>query len=147
MQHAIIQNQKVVSILSFSTEESVQTIAKTYEQVVNIEGMDPMPSVGWNYSNGIFFPDEITGKKITRLAFRNRFTSQEKLNLYGALSTPQGIMLKIYLDDLALASYVDLERADTIAGVQLLEQIGILGTGRAEIILNTSISDVEKFKE
>lgn len=147
MQHAIIQNQKVVSVLDLLTDDAVQSIARTYEQVINVEGMSPMPLIGWNYVNGVFFADVEQSKKITRLAFRNRFTSQEKLNLYGALSTPQGVMLKIYLDDLALASYVDLERADTIAGVQLLEQIGIIGTGRSEVILNTPISDVEKFKE
>lgn len=80
---------------------------------------------------------------LTRLAFRNRFTPAEKVALYTAAES--SVQIKIYLDDLAAATFVDPERADTIAGVQALEAATIIGPGRAAEILGAPITDEEVY--
>ena len=72
-------------------------------------------------------------RRISRLAFRNRFTDAEKLALYTAAES--SVQLRVYLDDLAAAEFVDLDYPATVAGVQALEQAGIIGAGRAAQIL------------
>jgi hypothetical protein len=47
--------------------------------------------------------------------------------------------LRVYTKDLDSANYVDLDRPETIEGVNTLEQYGIIATGRATIILNAPI--------
>lgn len=78
---------------------------------------------------------------LTRLAFRNRFTPAEKVALYTAAES--SVQIKIYLDDLAAATFVDPERPDTIAGVQALEAATIIGPGRAAEILTAPVTDEE----
>lgn len=80
---------------------------------------------------------------LTRLAFRNRFTPAEKVALYTAAES--SVQIKIYLDDLAAATFVDPERPDTIAGVQALEAATIIGPGRAAEILGAPITDEEVY--
>lgn len=81
---------------------------------------------------------------LTRLAFRNRFTTNEKIALYTAAES--NVHLKVYLDDVNAATYIDLTLPETIAGVQLLEAAGIIGSGRANEILTSPISDTELYK-
>lgn len=78
---------------------------------------------------------------LTRLAFRNRFTPAEKVALYTAANS--NVQIKIYLDDLAAATFVDPERPDTVAGVQALEAATIIGPGRAAEILTAPVTDEE----
>lgn len=81
---------------------------------------------------------------LTRLEFRQRFTEAEKIAIeLASLDNSAAPMaqrqmaaaLRVYLADLAAANFVDLTRPDTIAGVQRLEQFGILAPGRAAEIL------------
>lgn len=78
---------------------------------------------------------------LTKLAFRNRFTPAEKVALYTAAAA--NVQIKIYLDDLAAATFIDVERPDTIAGVQALEAATIIGVGRAAEILGAPITEQE----
>lgn len=82
-----------------------------------------------------------TGSRITKLAFRNRFTSAEKNALYTAAKT--SVDVQIYLDDVNAATYIDLQRADTRANVQSLETAGLIAAGRAAIILDTPVQPDE----
>ena len=86
--------------------------------------------------------------RITRLAFRNRFTAAEKVALeIAALDNPaapmparaQAAALRANQADLAAATFVDLARPDTRAGVQVLEAAGLLAEGRALEILDAPI--------
>lgn len=92
--------------------------------------------------------------RITRLAFRNRFTMAEKAAMELAkLDNPaatmaqrqQAAVLRAYMDDVAASTFVDLQRPDTRAGVQQLEAMGLLAAGRAAEILNTLPTDLEVF--
>jgi phosphoglycerate-specific signal transduction histidine kinase len=87
---------------------------------------------------------EPDNKYITKLAFRNRFTNAEKLALYTAAES--NVQLKVFLDDLAAATFVDLTRPDTIAGINFLETVSLLAEGRAVKILDsTNIAEIEKW--
>ena len=92
-------------------------------------------------------------KQITRLAFRNRFTQAEKVLLeIASLDNPaasmptrqQSAALRVYLADVAVATKVQLERADTRAGVLQLESLGLLAAGRALEILDAPVQPVER---
>jgi len=94
-----------------------------------------------------------TGTRITRLAFRNRFTMQEKVAIeIAALDNPAADMptrrlaatLRANEKDVHAATYVDLKLADTREGVQQLEALGILAAGRALEILDAPITDEER---
>ena len=91
--------------------------------------------------------------RITRLAFRNRFTQAEKVALeIAALDNPAAAMparaqaaaLRANQADLAAATFVDLQCADTRAGVQMLEAAGLLDAGRALEILDAEITPEER---
>ena len=92
-------------------------------------------------------------RRITRLAFRNRFTTAEKVALeIAALDNPaapmparaQAAALRANQADLSAATYVDLDRPDTRAGVQILEAAGLLAAGRALVILDASVTNQER---
>ena len=96
---------------------------------------------------------EPTDTRITRLAFRNRFTQAEKVTLeLAALDNPaastaqrqQAAALRSYLKDLDAATFVDLEHPDTVAGVQSLGAAGLLAEGRAAAILTAPIEAHER---
>lgn len=98
-------------------------------------------------------PNAATDHKITVLAFRNRFTQTEKVTIdLASIDNPTAPMqsrqlaatLRVMNADLAVATFVDLDRPETIAGVQALETYGIIGTGRAAAILSTVINDSER---
>ena len=94
-----------------------------------------------------------TSTRITRLAFRNRFTTAEKVALeLAALDNPSATMpqrqqaaaLRAHLKDLDAASWVDLTRPETVAALQMLEASELIGEGRAAAILDVdSITDIE----
>ncbi len=90
---------------------------------------------------------------ITKLAFRNRFTTPEKVAIeMAALDDPslsldqrvQRATLRAYMKDLEAATYVDLDREDTRNGVIALEQMGILGEGRSNNILDDEVEPHER---
>lgn len=94
-------------------------------------------------------------KKISVLAFRNRFTQAEKITMeLAALDNPNGTTqqrqlaasLRVMNADLNVASCVDLLRPETRSGVQALETYGIIGAGRATQILDTPPSLLEIYR-
>lgn len=91
--------------------------------------------------------------RITKLAFRNRFTQAEKVMLeIASLDNPAATMpqrqqaaaLRATLADTAAATFIDLSRAETRAGVQMLEAGGLLAAGRALVILDAPVMTEER---
>ncbi|MGB3068437.1 MAG: hypothetical protein WBC18_07815 [Ottowia sp.] len=91
--------------------------------------------------------------RLSRLAFRNRFTTAEKVALeIASLDDPaateehrqEAAALRVYLKDVDSALYVDLADPATIAGVHSLEAAGLLAAGRAEEILTAPIREEER---
>ena len=85
--------------------------------------------------------EEKTGTKITRLAFRQRFTIAEKVGIETAAETD--ITVRVMMKDQDAATYIDLSRQDTIDGVNYLVSQGLLTQDRADEILNAPVQPVE----
>lgn len=101
------------------------------------------------YENGVFSQhEEPKVYRITVLAFLSRFTDAEAIaiDLASIGSTVQAATLRRYMQKVTSATYIDLEREDTIAGVNALETMGILTAGRASVILRKNILDSERPK-
>lgn len=121
-----------------------------YEDIVWDQGL-ALPSKetldSWIASNS-----STQSSKITVLGFRNRFTLNEKIAIeYASVDKAtdtleqrfQSAALRALMADLMTATFVDLSRQDTITGVNLLETYGIIGAGRANIILTSPITAIE----
>lgn len=92
---------------------------------------------------------------VTKLAFRNRFTAKEKVmvELAGVHNTTDTIQkqelaatVRVSNADIALSTYIDLDRPDTRAGVKSMEDFGLLAAGRADEILDNPVQDFERYK-
>lgn len=91
----------------------------------------------------------------TKLAFRNRFTTKEKvmIELAGAYNPADPIQkqqlaatVRVSNADIASSTYIDLDRPDTRAGVKSMEEFGLLAAGRADEILDSPVQDFERYK-
>jgi hypothetical protein len=91
--------------------------------------------------------------RITRLAFRNRFTQAEKVALeLAALDDPaatpahrqQAAAIRVYLSDVNAATFIDLSSDGTRDGVEALEAGGLIGVGRALEILDAPVQAHER---
>ena len=92
--------------------------------------------------------------KITRLAFLNRFTDQEAIDIdllsqynpnYTQQQNEQAASIRRYMNKVNAAFYIDLSRPDTQAGVRAFETAHILAAGRADEILLTEPTTVELY--
>jgi hypothetical protein len=149
--YAQIQNGVVVGV-----SESSSPIDS--ENMIAIASWQPeLMGASYGAETGEFTqPEPVPPKRhITNLAFRQRFTRSEKVALeMAALDNPsasieqraQAAALRADLKDQEQATYIDLDRADTRAGVQMLEAAGLIGVGRAAQILDTPVQDAERAK-
>jgi hypothetical protein len=123
-----------------------------YENIIWDDG-DPLPSKAeldsYIQKNGAGKVD----RKITVLAFRNRYTMQEKVMMDLLATDPpnateqQRMMaasMRVTNADLATATFVDLDDESTQMGVQVLEYYGVLQPGRAQAILFDPIQEKER---
>lgn len=84
-----------------------------------------------------------TGVALTRYEFRKLFTLNERVavdNVQANTAIPaqyRAILLTMALD-MQLSAEIQLSNPDVIAGVGLLEQLGLLGAGRAAMILSNT---------
>lgn len=84
----------------------------------------------------------VEDKRITRLAFRNRFTFSERIAIEQAAGTD--VQVRVLQKDMEAATWVDLSRQDTLQGLQLLASKGLITLARASEILNNPIQDLER---
>ena len=105
----------------------------------------------YRYEDGalVLAPDT----RITQLAFRNRFTSAEKVMLeLAALDDPaapmaqrqQAAAIRVHLADVAVSTFIDLAAQETRAGVLALEAGGLLTEGRVLEILDAPVEAHER---
>lgn len=94
-------------------------------------------------------PEAPPPRRITRLAFLSRFTDAEAvaIDLASIGATPQAAGMRRYMSKVNAATYIDLDRADTRAGVQALEAAGVLAAGRALQILDAPVQPEEGWRE
>lgn len=80
--------------------------------------------------------------RITRLAFKSRMTTAERIAIRSASQTDPIIF--DFMDLVSDAQFIDLSRQDTKDGVNYLESQGHLAAGRASEILTNPISQDER---
>ncbi|HAK92299.1 hypothetical protein [Massilia timonae] len=100
-------------------------------------------------------PAPPTARHMTVLAFRNRFTKSEKVRIeLASIDDPaadfaqreRAAVVRVGQADLAAATYVDVDRADTREDVQAFETMGLLDApGRALAILDDEIQAHERY--
>jgi len=104
------------------------------------DGGAPLPSQetldAWIAAN----PNGTTGIILTKYQFRMLFTLNERIAIDSApmntaIPANYRAMLNTMTADLAQSGEVHLAQADVIAGVNFLEQLGLIATGRAAQIL------------
>lgn len=85
-------------------------------------------------------------RRVTRLAFLNRFTDQEAIafDLASIGATVQAASMRRFMSKVNAATFIDLNRPDTRAGVEALETAGLLAAGRAAEILDADIKPGEQ---
>jgi hypothetical protein len=150
MNYALIKNGLVEQVI-VSDAEFAQSIARKWDAVTPaIEGC----AIGWAWDGEAFTPPApppapeptTEPRHITRLAFLNRFTDAEaiSIDLASIGATEQAAGLRRYMNKVNAATFIDLARPDTRAGVQALEAGGVLAAGRAAEILDSDILDEER---
>lgn len=159
MEYALIKNGVVANTI-VADDGFVAQIATDWD---HIEQLPTGVGIGWGWTEQGGFaapaappsPEPIVYTLLTKLAFRNRFTQGEKVAIeIACLDDPsapvalrqQAALLRASQADARDATFIDPQRADTRAGVLMLEQAGILGAGRALIILDTPVSATEAFR-
>jgi hypothetical protein len=102
--------------------------------LVSIESFDTaLIGKVWNGTAFVDGPAPGNRTRLTRLEFRNQLTDAEKVAIYTAAES--SVSIKIMLDDLGAAEYVELTDARTIAALNALETATLIGEGRAAEIL------------
>lgn len=79
--------------------------------------------------------------RLTQLQLRRLFTFEEKVAVEEAILAGNSA-LKVFMDDLSAAEFIDLTDPIVITGLQLLVQQGLLTQARADQILNNEMPDV-----
>ena len=79
-------------------------------------------------------PVVIEQRTITRLEYLRRFTTEERVTIRAV--SAQNAVLADYLQLMEMAQDISLDDPDTIAAVNMLEQAGLLASGRAAEVLS-----------
>lgn len=105
-----------------------------------------MTPAGYQY--GTYAPateSDVIDMRITKLAFKQRFTQSERIAIRTASETiPQ---VYDFQDLVNSATFIDLSRQDTIDAVNAIEQLGLIQAGRASIILGPPVEEIERYKD
>lgn len=102
---------------------------------------------GWTHDGTTFFSGSLDNedKKISQLAFLNRFTDSEAIaiDLASIGATVEAATIRRFMNKVNAAQYIDLKESDLIAGLNSLESSGLLASGRTIEILNNPIQQHE----
>lgn len=152
MRAAIIENGMVVNIIEIESLDMLED--------VHLVDAGDAASIGDSYIDGEIVPAPPVGapvpaRHMTVLAFRNRFTRAEKVRIeLAAIDNPaadqqqreRAAVIRVGQADLAAATYVDVDRADTRFDVMAFEAMGLLdASGRALKILDEEIQQHEHY--
>lgn len=149
---ACIRQSKVVGLIQFENDEQYQDMAHEFEAMVDCSNYAVQPQIGWDYDSTTdqFNYGQLNSRpsiKLTKLAFRSRFTTEEKGritgfafgNLTNANATIAGYAASVLasLNDQRDATFIDLCRPDLVSGLTSLVALGLISSGRVTAILTT----------
>jgi hypothetical protein len=142
---ALIGGQNTVTgIVQIDSYDEIQMFTKIYSQVIDITNVQPLPQIGWSF-DGQNIVGTSPSKKITKLAMNQRFTVPEMLGLLAYVEAQPASIVDLLLKRLEVATYIDLSRSDTQAGVGVLVQLGLITSERATVILTTPPNAYEAY--
>ena len=143
--YAQIVNGKVHGVFEYTTlPEFAPNIV-----MVDVTDANPMPQAGWVYDGSTFSEPVVDavdyGRKITNLAMSNRFTAAEEvaIDLASFGETTQAATIRRLMKKMDQARYIDLSLQQVADGLNYLESVGLLGTGRANEILTAPVTAEE----
>ena len=147
---ALVQNNIVVDIQTIPDDggASYALIASEYQAAIDITSMVPQPQIGWQFTGNSLVTNGVVQMVITRLAFRERFTTSELISIVAGIAAggTTGYILEVLRENIQTATFIDLSRSDTQAGVQELVALGLLTQARATAILTTPPTATEIYK-
>lgn len=142
---AIIHENLVKGVVDL-TEEEIQIFGSMYESIVDVSGLIPIPQVGWSF-DGATITGTTVSRKITRLAMRQRFTVPELLGIMNYVASNPASIIAMLMQNLQVATFIDLSRSDTQAGLAALVGYGLITSPRATTILTTIPTQQEIYTE
>lgn len=92
-------------------------------------------------SDTLIYVNQPAGTRITVLAFRKRFTLEERVAL--EKRAREDAMIRVFLDDVAAATYIDLTDPDLRECLEAAAILGVLEVTRVEEILDKSVRSEE----
>jgi hypothetical protein len=155
-----IKSGLVKAILKIDSEEEFHSYGDRFEILIDVTSYTHQPQIDWAF-DGLNFNygqlSAVPSVKLTKIAFRRRFTLQEKgtiisfglNNISNANPTiaSYAAMVMATLDDQRDAKAIDIAGTDAISGIGNLVSIGLLSSERASQILNTPPTYDELYRE
>jgi hypothetical protein len=92
-------------------------------------------------SDTLIYVAQPIGTRITVLAFRKRFTLEERVAL--EKRAREDAMIRVFLDDVAAATYIDLTDSDLRECLEAAAILGVLEVTRVDEILDKSVRSEE----
>lgn len=122
--------------MSENTYELIDSLGKVINTIILDPNSNYMPPAGCTVR--LFVPSENTNSSrpketiLTQLQFLRKFTVDERIRIRNSPDS----RVKDFLHLLTLAQDIRLDDSDTIMGVNFLESINLLASGRAAEILS-----------
>jgi len=161
MEYALINAGRVENVI-VADAKFIGSIGADWDHIEPLDTVQEQSlgvGIGWEWDGTRFIAPSAQEqqpaagqRRVSVLAFRRRFTPAERAAIeWAAVDRPEqtdaqrllAAALRATLADQAAATYIDLADADTVAGVQTLEALGLLATGRAAEILGAPIQPGE----
>lgn len=125
-------SQETGALLSISDFDIPLTDGTVVSAAGGLTKVQLEASYDWDAGNLQFVPK--SGRMLSKLSYMNRFTDDELAGIYTAAKV--NVYVEVWLAKFNAASGdINLDDARTIAGVQALEGVGLIGPGRAAEIL------------
>ena len=136
-----IVNNNIVEEIRIIRDEDYHNIQ--CQIAIDITDSNPQPEIGWILQGSRLVGLPVS-TRITRLAMRQRFRISELIALETAAQTD--MFIKVLMGNLAVSTFIALQRPDTIAAVNTLAELGYITTERATEILTTPPTALELYK-
>lgn len=141
---ALIRNGVVAQVVTANSDEEVNAYSVSADAAIDITNMNPQPVVGWLF-DGVRLTGPAVSMKITKLAMLQRFTVPERLGILTYVNANPASVPALLVQNIMVATFVDLLRPDTIAGINYLVSFGLLTSDRPAVILTTPPTQLENY--
>lgn len=116
------------------TDQSGATIDYTTGGGVSrVIDANPTPP-SWALADPVIPNNTVPSRIVTKLAYMDRFTDAELVNIYSAAKV--SVAVEVWLAKFNVSSEIDLDDPRIYAGLHALEMAGLIGSGRAQEIVN-----------